>query len=116
MNIVDEIFRRCDPAAIALIEGETSITFHDLRALMDEAAAALEYSSLFPAQARVAISIPNGIDHIVWSLAVLRAGGTLVPVPGELAMPEREKLIATTAVHCLIATPGQPWTGTSGAT
>ncbi len=115
MNIVDEIFRRCDPAATALIEGETSITFRELRALMDEAAATLEHSPLFPARARVAISIPNGVDHIVWSLAVLRAGGTLVPVPGELAMPEREKLIATTAVHCLIATPGQPWTGSSGA-
>ena len=115
MNIVDEIFRRCDPGATALIEGETSITFRELRGLMDEAAAALEYSPLVPARARVAISIPNGIDHIVWSLAVLRAGGTLVPVPGELAIPEREKLIATTAVHCLIATSGQPWTGSSGA-
>jgi long-chain acyl-CoA synthetase len=116
MNIVDEIFRRCNPSTVALIEGETSITFHNLRGLMDEAAAALEYSSLFPSQARVAISIPNGIDHIVWSLAVLRAGGTLVPVPGELATPEREKLVATTAVHCLIATTNQPWNGSSGAT
>ena len=115
MNIVDEIFRRCDPAAVALIEGETSITFGMLRDLMEKAASALRGSSLFPSHARVAISIPNGIDHIVWSLAVLRAGGTLVPVPGELAMPEREKLIATTAVHCLIATPGQPWNGSSGA-
>lgn len=113
MNIVDEIFHRCDPAAVALIEGEVSITFNELRGLMEEAAATLEGSPLFPEHARVAISIPNGIDHIIWSLAVLRAGGTLVPVPGELAMPERAKLIATTAVHCLIDTSGQPWTGDS---
>jgi len=115
MNITDEIFRRCDPAATALVEGQTSITFGELRGLMEDAAGKLEASPLFPRHARVAISIPNGIDHIVWSLAVLKAGGTLVPVPGELAMPERAKLIATTAVHCLIATPGQPWTGASGA-
>jgi long-chain acyl-CoA synthetase len=115
MNITDEIFRRCDPAATALVEGGVRVTYGELRTLMEEAAASLERSPLFPPHARVAISIPNGIDHIVWSLAVLKAGGTLVPVPGELAMPERAKLIATTAVHCLISTAGQPWTGPSGA-
>ena len=114
MNIVDEIFRRCDPTAIALIEGSTSVTFGTLRERMEASATALKSSPLFPEHPRVAISIPNGVDHIVWSLAVLRAGGTLVPVPGELAMPERRKLMATTAVHCLIATAGQPWTGDSG--
>ncbi len=116
MNIVDEIFRRSDPAATALIEGPVSFTFAEIRERMERCASALESSPLFPTRPRVAISIPNGIDHIVWSLAVLRAGGTLVPVPGELAMPEREKLIATTAVHCLIATTGQPWTGDAGGT
>lgn len=115
MNIIDEIFRRCDPASTALVEGDTTITFDGLLGLMEEAAAKLEASALFPRHARVAISIPNGIDHIVWSLAVLKAGGTLVPVPGELAMPERVKLISTTAVHCLISTVGQPWSGPSGA-
>ncbi|RYD34181.1 MAG: hypothetical protein EOP87_09690, partial [Verrucomicrobiaceae bacterium] len=115
MNITDEIFRRCDPAATALVEGETVVTYGALRDLMERAAASLERSPLFPPHPRVAISIPNGIDHIVWSLAVLKAGGTLVPVPGELAMPERAKLTATTAVHCLIATAGQPWTGPPGA-
>jgi long-chain acyl-CoA synthetase len=115
MNITDEIFSRCNPAATALVEEGTTVTYGDLRSLMERAAESLERSQLFPRNARVAISIPNGIDHIVWSLAVLKAGGTLVPVPGELAMPERAKLIATTAVHCLISTAGQPWTGPSGA-
>ena len=114
MNIVDEIFRRADPPAVALVEGETSVSFGELKVRMESAASALAASPLFPVRPRVAISIPNGIDHIVWSLAVLRAGGTLVPVPGELAMPERAKLVATTAVHCLISTPGQPWNDENG--
>jgi long-chain acyl-CoA synthetase len=114
MNIVDEIFRRADPSAISLVEGDVSLTFGELRGRMDSAAASLIGSKGFPAHPRVAISIPNGIDHIVWSLAVLKAGGTLVPVPGELAMPERMKLVSTTAVHCLIATPGQPWSAETG--
>ena len=116
MNIVDEIFNRSDPSAIALIEGGSLISFGELKVRMEESAAALAASRLFPERPRVAISIPNGIDHIVWSLAVLKAGGTLVPVPGELAMPERAKLVATTAVQCLISTPGQPWTDGSGET
>lgn len=114
MNIVDEIFRRCDFSATALVEGGVSMTFGGLRDRVEDAASSLGRSKLFSPQPRVAISIPNGIDHIVWSLAVLRACGTLVPVPGELAMPEREKLVATTAVHCLVATDGQPWTGWAG--
>lgn len=116
MNIVEEIFRRCDSSAIALVEGETQVSFRELRSRMEEAGGALIASPHFPERPRVAISIPNGIDHIVWSLAVLKAGGTLVPVPGELAMPERAKLVGTTAVHCLISTQGQPWKSDAGET
>lgn len=114
MNIVEEIFSRCEPHAVALVEGNLSITYAQLKELSDEAASSLRRSSFYLPHARVGISIPNGIDHIVWSLAVLMTGGVLVPVPGELTMPEREKLAAVTAVHCIISTEGQPWIGDIG--
>lgn len=109
MNIVGEIFNRCDPAATALVEGDIAVSYGFLHERVEAAASALSASQFLPRHARVGISIPNGIDHIVWSLAVLQAGGVLVPIPGELAMPERMTLAVTTALHCVISTPGQPW-------
>ena len=42
---------------------------------------------------RVGLACGNGIDYIVLALAILKAGGCLVPVAEELADAEREELI-----------------------
>lgn len=105
LNIVDEIFRNTDSAALALIAGERQVRYGELKSLMEEAAAQLGNRS----GQRIGLHCPNGVHHIVWSLAVLRSGGVLVPVAGELSQPERENLVNTTALHALLLAGGKEW-------
>jgi len=112
MNIVTEIFRRADPAAIALIENERSVSFGQLQAWCDQAAAQLTGWQ----GRRAGFYCPNGLAHIVWSLGLLRAGAVLVPVAPELSGPEREQLLATTALHGVLTAGGQNWPHPAGQT
>ena len=105
MNIVEEIFRRADRKATALIAGERQLTFGQLEELMEAAA-----RSLGPATGcRIGLNCPNGVDHIVWSLAVLRGGGVLVPVAPELSPAERDEQMTTTAVDMVLCAGGRNW-------
>jgi long-chain acyl-CoA synthetase len=105
MNIVEEIFRRARPEATALIAGDRRLTFGDLQGLTDSAAAALGPA----AGRRIGLNCPNGIDHIVWSLAVLRCGGVLVPVAPELSPVERDEQMRITAVDAVLCAGGRKW-------
>jgi long-chain acyl-CoA synthetase len=110
MNIVTEIFRRADPAATALIENERTVTFGQLQAWCDHAAGQLTGWQ----GRRIGFYCPNGLPHIIWSLALLRAGAVLVPVAPELSGPEREQLLATTALHGILTAGGQSWPHPAG--
>lgn len=44
----------------------------------------------------------NGLDYIVLALAILKAGGCLVPLADELTDPEREEIIARTGLCGMI--------------
>lgn len=105
MNIVTEIFRRADPAAIALIENDRAVSFGQLQVWCEKAAAQLDGWQ----GRRVGFFCPNGLAHIVWSLALLRARAVLVPVAPELSAPEREQLVATTALHGVLTAGGNSW-------
>ena len=105
LNIVDEIFRHADREAIALISGGRSVGYGELRQWVDDAAASLGPRS----SQRIGLLCPNGIHHIVWSLAVLRSGAVLVPVASELSLPERDTLVRTTALHAVLAAGGKEW-------
>jgi len=115
MNIVDRIFARCDRGAIALLCGEWSLTYGALEEAVDHAAGALFQAglprSLEGFVPRVGLACPNGPEHVILALAVLRAGGCLVPVAGELAEPEREALLRTVGVHALVLARAMPWPG-----
>ena len=104
-NIVDEIEARADRRAVALIEGGRALTFGDLLELTEAAAAAL---SVQPGQ-RIGLNCPNGTAHIVWSLAVLRRGGVLVPVAPELSPRERDEQARTTGLHAILSADGKSW-------
>jgi len=105
INIVEEIFRRADRNALALIAGEQRLHFGELESLVERAAALLG-----PKQGRrLGLLCPNGVHHIVWSLAVLKCGGILAPVPGELSVPERDALAKTTRLHGVLVAGGKTW-------
>lgn len=112
-NIVDHIFAHCDDSALALIHGDRAVTYGELRALMDEVSGRLRETGWFEPQqdkaVKVGVSIPNGIAHILYSLAVLRCGGCLAPIPGELTNRERDALVDRIGLDLVIAGEGQAW-------
>ena len=105
MNIAEEIFRNADRRATGIISGDRQLTFGELEELTGRAAAALGADG---AQ-RMGLHCPNGIAHIVWSLAVLKCGGTLVPVAPELSTFERDEQIVTTSLDAILCADGRKW-------
>ncbi len=105
LNIVEEIFRRADDTALALVTGGAELTYGALRGLTEQAAAALPVT----AGQRIGLHCPNGVDHIVWSLAVLRRGGVLVPVAPELSPRERDQQVCTTGLDVVLCAEGKDW-------
>ncbi|MDD5198182.1 MAG: class I adenylate-forming enzyme family protein [Terrimicrobiaceae bacterium] len=105
VNIVEEIFRRADARATAIVAAEGEWSFGELAKLIEAAAAALAIRE----GERIGLYCPNGLAHIVWSLAVLKRGGVLVPVAPELSAHERDQLVATTALRAVICADGKAW-------
>ncbi len=113
MNIVDLVFEQCDRGAVALVSGGYSLTYSALAEAVERTAEALLKAGL-PKRSerfvpRVGLACPNGPEHVILALAVLRAGACLVPVASELAPPEREALIRTVGVHALVLADGMTW-------
>ena len=102
MNIVEHLFRHADRRAIALICAGEEISYGELIARTETAAARL---SGCPA-ARIALDCPNGVAHVVLALAIVRAGKCLVPLAGELAAPERVRVLRETGVGAMLTEPG----------
>ncbi len=105
LNIVDEIFARADRRTLAIITGERRLSFGDLERLTAQAAEKLGDAG----RQRMGLYCPNGIAHIVWSLAVLKCGGVLVPVAPELSPPERDAELRTTALDAVLCADGKEW-------
>lgn len=113
MNIIDLVFEQCDRGAVALVSGGCALTYGALAEAVERTAEALLKAGL-PQRSvgfvpRVGLACPNGPEHVILALAVLRAGACLVPVASELAPPEREALIRTVGVHALVLAGGLPW-------
>ncbi len=102
MNIVEEIYRRADRSAIALIADDQEVSYGRLMEMADAAALPIARCSA----ARIGLDCPNGVAHIVLALAIVRAGKCLVPIAKELAGPERERLIRETGVEAIVDATG----------
>ncbi|MEA3209640.1 MAG: long-chain acyl-CoA synthetase [Chthoniobacter sp.] len=103
MNIVEEIQRRADHGAIALISGGERLTYGELFARVDPVAARLSRLEA----ARVGLDCPNGFQHVVLALAIVRAGKCLVPIASELVERERERVIGETGVGAIVSGHGE---------
>ena len=113
MNLVDLIFAQANRDAVALVCDERTLTFGALDPAVGHAAKLLMEAGL-PVRAegvvpRIGLACPNGLDHVILALAILRTGGCLVPVAGELAAPEREALIGAVGLHAVIVAGGARW-------
>ncbi len=113
MNVVDLLFSKADPQAIALKDETRCLSYSALREAVEEACAQLKAARLpMPRPGRVpriGLACPNGVDHVVLALAILRGGGCLVPIAGELAGPEREALIQSVGLDAVIVNEAIPW-------
>jgi long-chain acyl-CoA synthetase len=110
VNIVEHIFRHADRTATALVCGDETISFGELIARTDVAAAQIAQCD---AQ-QVALDCPNGVAHVVLALAIVRAGKCLVPIASELAPPERERVLRETGVGAIVDAHGGVVTQASG--
>jgi long-chain acyl-CoA synthetase len=102
MNIAEEILKKANPSAPAVLHGDQITTYDDL-----ERRSALVTEKLRPAiankpAARVGLSCPDSADYIAMALGILRAGGCFVPLAPELAEPERQKLTEEVALDAVL--------------
>ncbi|MFI0967599.1 non-ribosomal peptide synthase/polyketide synthase [Streptomyces sp. NPDC021080] len=70
---------RANPAAVALTDGEVTLTYGELNARANRLAHALIDRGVGPEQ-RVALVLPRSAEQVVAVLAVLKAGGAYLPV------------------------------------
>ena len=73
-----------------------TVSYGELARLVEDTARQLRASGVVARTdgvPRIGIAAPNGVPHVVLALAVLQAGGCVVPVAGELAPPEQRALL-----------------------
>ncbi|MES2660055.1 MAG: AMP-binding protein [Verrucomicrobiota bacterium] len=113
MNIVDQISLRASADRPALVADGVTLTFGELLERVSAAASWLDRCKGFRREGvpRVGLACGNGVDYIVLALAILKAGGCLVPLADELTEAERQEIIDRTALCGMIVgrSSGAEW-------
>ena len=102
MNLVEEIFRGARRSAPALIADGAALSYGDLIKRAEKMAVRVAQTRA----ARVGLDCPNGIEHVIYALGIVRAGKCLVPIASELAAPERARLILETGLGAVVDAAG----------
>ncbi|MGY1811702.1 AMP-binding protein [Blastococcus sp. SYSU D00820] len=95
------------PEAPAVVAGDTRLSWSQLDALVDRAAAGLAARGLAPGD-RVAVQLPNGVDWLRATLGALRAGLVVVPVNTAYTEPELEYVLTDSGASLLVADGERP--------
>ncbi|MGG2396596.1 AMP-binding protein [Pseudomonas sp. SH1-B] len=82
----------------ALAEGGRELTYDGL---LDAVTARSQQLRELGAE-RVALALDNGIDWVLWDLAVLQAGLVCVPVPGFFSAVQQRHVLDSAGIDCLI--------------
>jgi long-chain acyl-CoA synthetase len=111
MNIVDRIAMRASAERPALMADGLMMSYGEL---LERVAGVAEWLMKRPAfrnamAPRVGLACGNGADYIVLALAILKAGGCLVPLAEELAEAEREEIIARTSLCGALLGAHETW-------
>lgn len=93
------------PGAAALVSGDERIGFADLESRANQLARHLVDRGVGP-ETRVAVSLPRSADTIVALLAILKAGGTYVPVDPDYPAERIAHLLSDSAPVLLLTTHG----------
>ncbi|WP_345771322.1 AMP-binding protein [Geodermatophilus normandii] len=95
------------PDAPAVVDGGTRLSWRELDALVDRAAAGYGARGLAPGD-RVAVQLPNGVDWLRAVLGALRAGLVVVPVNTGYTDPELEHLLTDSGAALLVVAADRP--------
>lgn len=111
MNIVDQIALRASAERPALIADGVVLTYGGLLERVSRVASWLKRRPEFHGDAvpRAGLACGNGLDYIVLALAILKAGGCLVPVAEELTDAERADLIERTGLCGVVLGKYEKW-------
>jgi long-chain acyl-CoA synthetase len=93
--------------APAVVAGEERLSWGELDAQVDRAAAGLAACGLTPGD-RVAVQLPNGVDWLRAALGALRAGLVVVPVNTAYTDPELEYVLTDSGASLLVAAGDRP--------
>ncbi|MGR6966169.1 class I adenylate-forming enzyme family protein [Geodermatophilus sp. URMC 61] len=88
--------------APAVVAGEERLSWGELDAQVDRAAAGYAARGLTPGE-RVAVQLPNGVDWLRATLGALRAGLVVVPVNTAYTDPELEYVLTDSGASLLVA-------------
>src|SRR5688572_32245078 len=92
---------RSRPDAPAVVAGEQRLSWAELDAEIDRAAAGFAALGLTPGD-RVAIQLPNGLNWIRAAIGALRAGLVVVPVNTAYTDPELEYVLTDSGASLLV--------------
>nr|WP_239522067.1 AMP-binding protein [Geodermatophilus sabuli] len=95
------------PDAPAVVAGDQRLSWAQLDAEVDRAAAGYAARGLTPGE-RVAVQLPNGVDWLRATLGALRAGLVVVPVNTAYTDPELEFVLADSGAALLVAAGARP--------
>ena len=102
---LDEAFgsvARRSPDAVAVRCGDRQLTYAELDARATAVAAALRARGV-RAESRVAVALPRSTDLIVGLLAVVKSGGTYVPLDIDSPAARLQHILADSAPVCVLA-------------
>lgn len=84
---------------IAVREGGRQLSYRQLLDELQRRSAQLQQSG---AQ-RIALALDNGIDWLLWDLAILQAGLVCVPLPGFFSASQQQHVLDSAGIDCLIS-------------
>jgi long-chain acyl-CoA synthetase len=93
---------RSRPDAPAVVDAGRRLTWGELDAAVDRAAAGFAGRGLGPGN-RVAVQLPNGLDWLLAALGAQRAGSTVVPVNTAYTDPELEYVLSDSGARLFVA-------------
>jgi amino acid adenylation domain-containing protein len=92
------------PAAIALTDGSTTLSYRDLLARADDLASRLRAAGVGP-EVPVGICLPRRADMAVAALSVLRAGGAYIPLDPEQPAARIAYMLSNAGARLVLAAP-----------
>lgn len=106
MNIVEEIFRRCNPNAVAVIEKGVGYTYKQLDELTSEIAQDISKKNTNGLYARIGLRCRDGYNYVALALGILRANACFVPIASEITDLEQETLVVSLNLNAVITGEG----------